>query len=112
MEDDKDAMPLPHPNPVPNPNPNPNPNANPNPDPNPNPNPNQVNPALFESLPHWFKCYRAMLATRASPSQLQVTQRVFLEPQQQVRLGLQHVTFSIDWVHVAGCAAEPLQAGC
>ena len=53
-----------------------------------------------------------MLATRASPSQLQVTQRVFLEPQQQVRLGLQHVTFSIDWVHVAGCAAEPLQAGC
>ena len=53
-----------------------------------------------------------MLATRASPSQLQVTQRVFLEPQQQVRLGLQHVTFSIDWVHVAGCAAEPLQVGC
>ena len=70
-----------------------------------------VNPALFESLPHWFKCYRTMLATKAGPSQLQVTQRVFLEPQQQVRLGLQHVTFSIDWVHVAGCTAEPLQAG-
>ena len=52
-----------------------------------------------------------MLATKAGPSQLHVTQRVFLEPQQQVRLGLQHVTFSIDWVHVAGCAAEPLQAG-
>ena len=27
--------------------------------------------SLFESLPHWFSAYRSMLATRASPAQLQ-----------------------------------------
>ena len=31
-----------------------------------------LNPPLFDSLPHWFESYRAMLATKASPAQLQV----------------------------------------
>ena len=65
-------------------------------------------PPLFESLLHWFGAYRTLLAQTLSHSQLQVTQRVFLEPQQSVRLGMHHVTFSIDWVQVAGCSVEPL----
>tara|TARA_B110001452_G_scaffold7052_1_gene6342 strand:- start:398 stop:1879 length:1482 start_codon:yes stop_codon:yes gene_type:complete len=65
-------------------------------------------PPLFESLLHWFGAYRTLLAQRLSHTQLQVTQRVVLEPQQSVRLGMHHVTFSIDWVQVAGCSVEPL----
>ena len=40
-----------------------------------------------------------------------MSHRVFLAPQQSVRAGIQHTTFSIDWVRVGGeCADEPLSS--
>ena len=65
--------------------------------------------ALFESLQAWFDAQLGVLARQCSPSEIEVTHRVFLAPQQSVRQGLQHVTFSVDWVSVSAmCDAEPL----
>jgi hypothetical protein len=64
---------------------------------------------LFSSLEDWFEAQLPLLATRVAPTEVEVTLRVFLAPQQSIRQGLQHVTFSVDWARVAGsCEAEPL----
>ena len=66
---------------------------------------------LFSSLGEWFVATRAALAAPARAADLEVTMRVFLAPAQSVRHGLQHVTFSVDWVRVgAGATHEPLSS--
>jgi len=66
-------------------------------------------PSLYDSLPMWFAAQLPALARRCAPSEMEVTLRVFLAPQQSVRQGLQHITFSVDWVRVsADCEHEPL----
>ena len=61
---------------------------------------------LFPSLGAWFDAQLPLLAARVPASTVEVTLRVFLAPQQSVRLGLQHVTFSVEWVRVSGKHAE------
>ena len=67
--------------------------------------------ALFASLEAWFSAQLPMLAERVPSGGVEVTLRVFLAPQQSIRMGMQQVTFSVDWVRVAGsCDAEPLSS--
>lgn len=66
--------------------------------------------ALFDSLQSWFDAQLPMLATQLPHGAVETTLRVFLAPQQSVRQGLQHVTFSVDWVRVQSggdAATEP-----
>eukprot|EP00962_Isochrysis_galbana_P005752 scaffold1553_cov132-Isochrysis_galbana.AAC.3 len=66
---------------------------------------------LFGSLLEWFEAERALLATRLAPGSVQVHLRVFLEPQQALRLGLSHASFAIDWLSVTGAAElQPLSS--
>ena len=68
-------------------------------------------PYLFESLNGWFGAQQAHLAQRVPNGAIEVNLRVFLAPQQSVRMGIQHVTFSVDWVRVQtgdGAADEPI----
>ena len=64
-------------------------------------------PALFGSLGAWFDALKPLLAGAVSEDAVGVTLRCFLEPQQTLRQGLEHVTFSVDWLSVA-CDDEPL----
>mmetsp|Transcript_42617 Transcript_42617/g.138219 ORF Transcript_42617/g.138219 Transcript_42617/m.138219 type:complete len:204 (+) Transcript_42617:309-920(+) len=66
-------------------------------------------PPLFGSLAEWFDAQRALYATKVPSEAVQVLLRVFLEPQQALRLGLHHASFSIDWMSVSEeAAAEPI----
>ena len=68
-------------------------------------------PPLFDSLESWFEDHRSLLATRVPLSAIEVTLRVFLAPKQNLDLGLQQVTFAIDWMRVGAAAgAEPLSS--
>ena len=70
-------------------------------------------PFLFPSLEGWFNAQLPMLSKRLPHDAVEVTLRVFLAPQQSVRSGLQHVTFSVDWLRVmtgSGAADEPLSS--
>jgi hypothetical protein len=53
---------------------------------------------LFASLDAWFTAQQQHLAHKVPHAAIEVTLRVFLAPQQSVRQGIQHVTFSVDWV--------------
>ena len=64
-------------------------------------------PALFGSLGAWFDALKPLLAGAVSEDAVGVTLRCFLEPQQTLRQGLEHVTFSVDWLSDA-CDDEAL----
>jgi len=66
---------------------------------------------LFGSLVEWFEAERELLASKLSHESVQVHLRVFLEPQQALRQGLQHPSFAIDWMSVSREAdVEPISS--
>ena len=67
-------------------------------------------PPLFGSLAEWFGRTLPVLSKRVAPAAVEVTHRVFLAPQQSVRQGIAHTTFSIDWLRVVGCDDEPISS--